>query len=595
MNIVAFTAPGRFPTVIHDPGGWWSVLAGAEGFRVTRVSSNYRWWRVLCSPMVADIFGRTTVRRFIRKFQRNALRRSAIAAGHSLDKLSDPATYESPSSYLEAITPIANHLEELNRVQDELQFNFETGVSVARLNYDDSRALVDYGRRKTLLSELIATSLTEFPQDVDLLVVNVTYPEDLLCAMIAVQHLRLQRPTMHACLADHGYENFSLTPHLAKLRTAGTLDTVFDTIIESKDERDTVLPALAQALAHGKIPRGFLRFHHVSEFQQWVGNSNMYVAPLPVPTFAKEPLFWTRFSPRRCYWDRCTFCVQNLKFEQPTRPSLNEVSAVLDRLEVLVAAGYGTVILSDEALSPAILDNFSRGIIERGLKLRWSCRCKLELAFTSELFQRMHEAGCCQALFGLESISPRMLRRMDKYAEGLDATAIDNIFRALDRAGIGLHVNLIGGFPGDTPEEVTASVEFVIRSLATLSNATVLLNRFALFHGSPVMNNPATFGIEPVHVDGDMPWGYPFEYAPGFKVNGLAVERLLPELKQQLMTGLGWDRFGAPAKTQAAINLYSLSGHRFSSVFQARSQDQSATFLLSSVPKETVCPTPRSF
>jgi len=277
------------------------------------------------------------------------------------------------------------------------------------------------------------------------------------------------------------------------------------------------------------------------------------------------------------------------------RPSSNEIPGVLDRLEVLVLAGYRTVIFSDEALSPAILDNFSRGLADRGIKLRWSCRCKLELAFTPELFRQMHEAGCCQVLFGLESISPRMLRLMDKYVEGLDAHAIDNIFRALDRAGIGLHVNLIGGFPGDTPEELISSVEFVIQSLATLSNATFLLNRFALFCGSPVMNNPAAFGIEPVHVDGDMPWAYPYEHAPGFKANGLAVARLLPELKQRLTTGLGWDRFGAGAGTRAAINLYFLTGHRYSGVFQARSQDESATLFLPSVPKETICPTPRSF
>ena len=178
---------------------------------------------------------------------------------------------------------------------------------------------------------------------------------------------------------------------------------------------------------------------------------------------------------------------------------------------------------------------------------------------------------------------------MDKHVEGLDADAIDNIFRAVDKAGIGLHVNLIGGFPGDTTEEVTASVEFVIKSLATLSNATFLLNRFALFHGSPVLNNPVAFGIEPVQVDGDMPWGYPYEYAPGFKANGLAVERLLPELRQRLMTGLRWDRFGTEASTQAAINLYFLTGHRYSSVFKILSRNEPAGIVPSSIFKEPIC------
>ena len=594
MNIVAFTPPGRFPTVVHDPGEWWSALARAEGIRVTRVSVNYRWWRVLCSPALVDIFERTTVRRFIHKLQGSALRRSAIDAGHALDELCGPATYESAPRYINAINPVAKHLQLLNRLQNELQFKFETGVSVTRLNYDDSRSLFDYSRGKTLLSDLVAAALADFPREVDLLVVNITCPEDLLCAMIAIQHLRALRPRMHACLADHGIENFSLTPHLLKLRTAGTLDTIFDTIIDSKDERDATVPALAQALANGERPRGFLRLHHLSKFQTRVSNSG-YVAPPAVPTFTTEPIFFTRFSPRRCYWDRCSFCVQNLKYGQARSPSLNEIPAVLDRLEVLVTSDYKTVILSDEALSPAILDNFSRGLVARGIKLRWSCRCKLELAFTSELFQRMSEAGCCHVLFGLESISPRMLSRMDKYVEGLDASAIETIFRALDAAGIGVHVNLIGGFPGDTPEEVTASVEFVIRSLAGLSDATFLLNRFTLFHGSPVMNNPEAFGIAPLPVVGDMPWAYPYEYAAGFKANGLAVERLLPQLQQRLMAGLRWDRFGTGVGSPAAIKLYFSTGHRFSSVFRERSQGKGGKSFYFSVPKETVCPAPGSF
>ena len=61
---------------------------------------------------------------------------------------------------------------------------------------------------------MIDSALIEVPQETDVLVVSVTSPEDLLTALIAVRLLRKTRPRMHACLADHGYENFSLSPHL---------------------------------------------------------------------------------------------------------------------------------------------------------------------------------------------------------------------------------------------------------------------------------------------------------------------------------------------------------------------------------------------
>ena len=109
------------------------------------------------------------------------------------------------------------------------------------------------------------------------------------------------------------------------------------------------------------------------------------------------------------------------------------------------------------------------------------------------------------------------------------------------------------------------------------------------------MNNSAAIRIARVHSDGDMPRAYPYEYAAGFKANGLAVERLLPQLQQRLMLGLARVRVGTGAGTRAAIKLYFLTGHRYSGVFRARSQDASAKLFLSSLPKETTWTAPESF
>jgi hypothetical protein len=94
-------------------------------------------------------------------------------------------------------------------------------------------------------------------------------------------------------------------------------------------------------------------------------------------------------------------------------------------------------------LPPALLQHLSQDVLERGLAFRWSCRSKLELAHTPELFRLMRRAGCFEALYGLETVSPRMQRRMSKYVEGLDAGRVRSLYRATAEAGLGLHVNLI--------------------------------------------------------------------------------------------------------------------------------------------------------
>ncbi|HEX6540274.1 MAG TPA: radical SAM protein [Ktedonobacterales bacterium] len=591
MHVVALTPPGRFPTVVPDTGRWWSTLAAdCETCCLDRLSANAGWWRTICSPDMARIMTATPMRRLTWHVRAGELERAAARASQTLDALRETATYDSATRYIAAVSPLAEYLALLNRSQDELYFSLDDGVRVTRLDYGDSHALARYARRKTILSEMIAAALQratgtpETHEAIDLLVVRVTCPEDLLCAMIAVERLRAHQPgahAMYACLADHGYENFSLSHHLPRLRTAHTLDRIFDGIIESQDDRDVVVPVLARALTCGQAPRGFLRR---SDMFPEAGSEPVavreprYIPPPPVETFASEPVFWTRISQHRCYWSRCTFCVHNLKYDHPLPPSLGEVPGALDRLEALVNAGYHTFIFADEALSPALLRRFCQAIIERGLAFTWSCRCKLERAFTPELFELMRAAGCYDVLFGLETTSLRMLRRMGKYTEGLDGEAIQGIVEAAKAAGIALHINLIGGFPGDTPSEVTASVDFVIRCLRTTCGATYTLNRFTLFPSTPVMNNPATYGIEPVTCATDMPASYPYRVAPELRADAIAVDRLLPSLAYRLRQELGWTRFGNRPGVQAAIQLYFTSGH--SAIFKTRSANAFANPLL---------------
>ena len=53
MRIVALTSPGRFPTVVIDPGRWWPAVA-SRGHELLWYQANTAWWRVLCGEAVHD-------------------------------------------------------------------------------------------------------------------------------------------------------------------------------------------------------------------------------------------------------------------------------------------------------------------------------------------------------------------------------------------------------------------------------------------------------------------------------------------------------------------------------------------------------------
>jgi hypothetical protein len=567
LRIVALVAPGRFPTVVFDLGQAWSAIAATH--EAIRFSLNAAWWRALCVPAVRQAILSPLGWRDKIKTQLDwggtgiDFEESASKAGVSLNELCEASTYESAAKYIATVAPLYEHLSLLNRAQSAIGFGFGFGARVNGLDYSDSRALVAYASNDTALSAIIGNALEKCPDKIGLLLASVTSPDDLLCTLIAVRLLRESNPRMYACLSDHGYENFSLHAHIERLKASGALATVFDSVISSKDDRDSVIPALADAVAAGRTPKGFLTrkdFPEGSITGITAGPVSQFHVSPPTTTFSPEPVLWTRVSNRRCYWSRCTFCVQNLKYDDPRTPSLGEIEATLIRIQAQIAAGYRNFIFTDEALSPALLGRFCKEIMRRNMKFRWACRCKLELAHTRELFEAMSAAGCYEVLYGLESISPRVLKLMDKEVEGLDRDRVKEIFRAMNGAGIGNHVNLIAGFPGDTVQDVAETVEFVIDALSCVRNATFILNRFELFPDTPVLSQPEVFGVIPADEPGDMPSYYHYRLMPELQAKAID-EGTLRELRRKLFNGLGWKAFGSGPGVRDALLLYFLSGH----------------------------------
>lgn len=564
MRVVHLVPPGRIPTVIIDPGLWWDTLAGSGRHEISGYSANFHWWRAICHPAVKEslLSPLNRAQKFRRRLEWRVadldLSTTAEAATRALDMLRTAAPYQSAEKFQGAAKSLTDHLDALNKAQSEIEFSLSPGVRVRSLDYDDSRTLLNYAREDGVLARLLSESLSDCPVDIDFLAVSVTSAESLLTAMAAVRLLRQRNPDMHVCLADHGYENFSLHAHMENLRKSHALDQSFDTIIESKDDRDAVLPRILEAVALGSAPRGFITAQTFPASPP--PHASTYSPPPPLPTFTPEPVLFTRLSRRRCYWSRCTFCTQNTKYDDPKAASRLEMPQALDRLASYLAAGYRNIVFSDEAISPATLKVLSEEILKRKLDFRWACRCRLELTHTRELFERMRAAGCYEILFGLESISTRVQMLMDKHVDGMDEARVKRILEDMRAAGLGVHVTMIAGFPGDTVADSERTVDFVIDSLREARNATFYLNRFSLFPDTIILREPARFGIAHVSANGDMPSRYEFAFDPETHGSTDQVLKAFPQLHEKLIEGLGWRCLGRGAEAKAAQLLYFTSG-----------------------------------
>ena len=85
-------------------------------------------------------------------------------------------------------------------------------------------------------------------------------------------------------------------------------------------------------------------------------------------------------------------------------------------------------------------------------------------------------------------------------------------------------------------------MEFVVETLRRMDNATYLLNRFALFPGTPILKTPAKFGVIAELPKGDMPSRYGYTLVPEYQDTAETIDVHLPGLHHRLSEGLGWNR-----------------------------------------------------
>ncbi len=113
-------------------------------------------------------------------------------------------------------------------------------------------------------------------------------------------------------------------------------------------------------------------------------------------------------------------------------------------------------------------------------KIRWGCRTRVD-DVNPDLLKEMRRAGCDRIVYGVESLSDRMLKLMGKTYTAAEAS---RMLHESHNAGIQSFFQVMLGFPGETEETLRETVE-AIRKIGKgiVCNA---VNIFQLHPGSPM-------------------------------------------------------------------------------------------------------------
>ncbi len=162
-------------------------------------------------------------------------------------------------------------------------------------------------------------------------------------------------------------------------------------------------------------------------------------------------------SARGCPF-QCTYCVRMYGQKFVTRSAEN----ILEELSELAASGIPNIRFMDDTftLVPERLKQICQGMLDRKLKLRWTCLTRLD-CLDDEGLALMKKSGCKRMYCGVESGSQRLL---DQYKKGVQVETMEQQIRLARKHGIEVSAFFIVGAPGETEEDFQLSVNFALRT-----------------------------------------------------------------------------------------------------------------------------------
>ncbi len=206
---------------------------------------------------------------------------------------------------------------------------------------------------------------------------------------------------------------------------------------------------------------------------------------------------------------RCAFCVEWLTGGKKFRPRspyniASEIQSLNKKFGNCIIRFNDSLINAD----PDTLNELCDLMISQNQSNQWIANARLMAGTTQQLLHKMHRAGCVYLSFGLESASPRILKRMNK---GIHLKTAEKILKDTARCGIHNHLFLIIGFPGETDDDLKMTLDFLNRNQQWISSISP--SKFSLLDNSVMMRNPGKFGISTRSTQGKYWLKHSFSYA----------------------------------------------------------------------------------
>jgi len=238
-------------------------------------------------------------------------------------------------------------------------------------------------------------------------------------------------------------------PHVSALKGKG-LDFDFAVIGEGEE---AIMSILRKETKEKIIIGNLIKDLDSLPYPTRIDRSNYYLDYIDQKN--KSQVLASIISSRSCPWN-CIYCASKTTFGKKLR--LRSPKNILDELEYLKEKhNVNSLIFLDDCFTalPKRVEELCNGMIDRKLNMKWwiDTRCD---RINKELLELMKNAGCSFIVFGVESGSESVLKRIKK---DISLTTIRNAFKIAHEVGINTKCNIMIGHIDETEEEILQSIQ----------------------------------------------------------------------------------------------------------------------------------------
>jgi anaerobic magnesium-protoporphyrin IX monomethyl ester cyclase len=243
----------------------------------------------------------------------------------------------------------------------------------------------------------------------------------------------------------------------------------------------------------------------------------------------------------------CSFCSTSVMWGAQNRrrsPSrvADEIEGLIKKYDLEAVWFFDDTLTLNRQHIVGLLDEFEK----RELKFIWYCEIRVN-TIDYDLLKRMYDLGCRYVSFGVESASPRVLKRINK---GINLEQVERVIEWCNELGIYMKAFFMFGLPDETYDDGMKTVEF-LKKFKPLINDVALSAGCSILPGTEVEQYAVKIGQIPDNFD----WTEEIYY-PENRMNNrpVAIPTLLqPQLGLKELNRLKFEYYGT-----GAINWYNI-------------------------------------